>query len=70
MVRSARHGLASSARSRFARPVWSSCQSSRGFTATAVRKDEERKWSTPLAKQLTEAINVSVPSLLECICVA
>ncbi|KAI0389861.1 DUF185 domain-containing protein [Xylariaceae sp. FL0594] len=37
-------------------------QSARGISATAAaRKDEERKWSTPLAKQLTEAINTTGP---------
>ena len=38
----------------------SKSQGSRGLSATAVRRDEERKWSTPLAKQLTEAINVCI----------
>lgn len=67
VVRSARNGLAYAARppARLATPtpLWgrSGLQSYRSFTATASRRDEERKWSTPLAKQLTEAINVSPP---------
>ncbi|KAI1490867.1 DUF185 domain-containing protein [Biscogniauxia mediterranea] len=36
--------------------------SSRGFSVTPARNnDGERKWSTPLAKQLTEAINTTGP---------
>jgi hypothetical protein len=63
ITRAARGGLtSSSAATKLARPVWSSCQSYRRFTATAAKRDEERKWSTPLAKQLTEAINVSFAS--------
>ncbi|RYP48829.1 hypothetical protein DL768_005337 [Monosporascus sp. mg162] len=34
--------------------------SSRSLSATAARRDEERKWTTPLAKQLTEAINADI----------
>ncbi|KAI2471442.1 DUF185 domain-containing protein [Annulohypoxylon bovei var. microspora] len=36
-------------------------QSYRCFIATPVYREEERKWSTPLAKQLTEAINTTGP---------
>ncbi|RYP03865.1 hypothetical protein DL764_004844 [Monosporascus ibericus] len=35
-------------------------QSSRCLSATAARRDEEREWTTPLAKQLTEAINADI----------
>ncbi|KAI1132943.1 DUF185 domain-containing protein [Nemania abortiva] len=35
---------------------------SRSFSATPVQKEkEEKKWSTPLAKQLAEAINITGP---------
>ncbi|KAI1818738.1 DUF185 domain-containing protein [Poronia punctata] len=34
---------------------------SRNLSATPARYEEERKWSTPLAKQLTEAINTTGP---------
>ncbi|KAI8957116.1 DUF185 domain-containing protein [Daldinia sp. FL1419] len=37
-----------------------SYQSYRGFTATTAFR-EERQWSTPLAKQLAEAINITGP---------
>lgn len=57
----ARYGLTSNSATKLARPVWNSCQSYRRFTATATKRDEERKWSTPLAKQLTEAINTTGP---------
>lgn len=40
--------------------VSSSCQSYRSFISTSSLR-EERKWSTPLAKQLTEAINTTGP---------
>ncbi|KAI1457142.1 DUF185 domain-containing protein [Annulohypoxylon moriforme] len=36
-------------------------QSYRSFIATPPRREEERKWTTPLAKQLTEAINTTGP---------
>ncbi|KAI1374592.1 DUF185-domain-containing protein [Hypoxylon crocopeplum] len=36
-------------------------QSYRSFTSTPLCREEERKWSTPLAKQLTEAINTTGP---------
>ncbi|KAI1102828.1 DUF185-domain-containing protein [Jackrogersella minutella] len=36
-------------------------QSYRSFIATPPCREEERKWSTPLAKQLTEAINTTGP---------
>ncbi|KAI1094641.1 DUF185-domain-containing protein [Rostrohypoxylon terebratum] len=36
-------------------------QSYRSFTATVPCREEERKWTTPLAKQLTEAINTTGP---------
>ncbi|KAH9906473.1 DUF185 domain-containing protein [Xylariomycetidae sp. FL2044] len=36
-------------------------QSSRSLSATPTRREEGRKWSTPLAKQLTEAINTTGP---------
>ncbi|KAK9417146.1 putative Protein arginine methyltransferase NDUFAF7 [Seiridium unicorne] len=61
IIRTARHGLTASSRSKLGRPTWHSRQSCRSFTGTAVRRDEERKWSTPLAKQLTEAINTTGP---------
>ncbi|KAI0127929.1 S-adenosyl-L-methionine-dependent methyltransferase [Xylariales sp. AK1849] len=48
-------------KSRVSRPVVGFCNSCRSFTASAARRDEERKWSTPLAKQLTEAINTTGP---------
>ncbi|GAP89371.1 putative duf185 domain-containing protein [Rosellinia necatrix] len=35
--------------------------SSRGLSTTIARRQEERKWSTPLAKQLAEAINITGP---------
>ncbi|KAI1340479.1 DUF185 domain-containing protein [Xylariaceae sp. FL0016] len=35
--------------------------SSRSFSCTTVRRDEERKWSTPLAKSLADAINITGP---------
>ncbi|KAI1413748.1 DUF185-domain-containing protein [Hypoxylon sp. FL1857] len=36
-------------------------QSCRSFITTPICREEERKWSTPLAKQLTEAINTTGP---------
>lgn len=33
----------------------------RSFSSSAVRREDERKWSTPLAKQLFEAISVRYP---------
>ncbi|ROW15041.1 hypothetical protein VPNG_03377 [Cytospora leucostoma] len=33
----------------------------RGFSLTATRRDEERQWSTPLAKQLAQAIEMTGP---------
>ncbi|KAH8653350.1 DUF185 domain-containing protein [Xylariales sp. PMI_506] len=42
-------------------PVLRAAHSSRGFAATIARKDEERQWTTPLAKRLTEAINITGP---------
>ncbi|KAI0881860.1 DUF185-domain-containing protein [Annulohypoxylon maeteangense] len=36
-------------------------QSYRSFIATPLCREEERKWTTPLAKQLTEAINTTGP---------
>ncbi|OTB08404.1 hypothetical protein M426DRAFT_317025 [Hypoxylon sp. CI-4A] len=47
------------------RPIYHSpkiaYQSCRSFIATTPCREEERKWSTPLAKQLTEAINTTGP---------
>ncbi|KAI1847739.1 hypothetical protein JX266_006234 [Neoarthrinium moseri] len=58
---SVRRGLVGASKLRVARPGWSSYQSCRSYTATPAPRDEERKWSTPLAKQLTEAINTTGP---------
>ncbi|KAH7037843.1 S-adenosyl-L-methionine-dependent methyltransferase [Microdochium trichocladiopsis] len=40
----------------FLRPGWR-----RSLSVTAARRDAERQWTTPLAKQLTEAINMTGP---------
>ena len=39
-------------------PCRRAAQGSRSLSVTAARRDEERQWSTPLAKQLAEAISV------------
>ncbi|CAJ2506058.1 Uu.00g001880.m01.CDS01 [Anthostomella pinea] len=63
IVRSAQAGLRCASR----RPVAHApkltypSSSARSLSATPIRRDEERKWSTPLAKQLTEAINTTGP---------
>ncbi|KAI3343912.1 S-adenosyl-L-methionine-dependent methyltransferase [Ustulina deusta] len=61
ILRTARAGLGHASR----RPVLQApnfiYQSSRSLSATPSRRQEERKWSTPLAKQLAEAINITGP---------
>ncbi|POR37126.1 NADH dehydrogenase [ubiquinone] complex I, assembly factor 7 [Tolypocladium paradoxum] len=42
-------------------PSGSAGQGIRSFSATALRTQDERKWSTPLAKQLFEAISTTGP---------
>ncbi|PNY28438.1 NADH dehydrogenase [ubiquinone] complex I, assembly factor 7 [Tolypocladium capitatum] len=43
------------------RPSGSATRGSRSFSATPLRSQDERKWSTPLAKQLFEAISTTGP---------
>ncbi|KAI2637492.1 DUF185 domain-containing protein [Xylaria nigripes] len=62
VLRTAHAGLRCTSR----RPVscaskLSICQHSRRISSTPTRLEEERKWSTPLAKQLTDAINITGP---------
>lgn len=65
-----RQGLSTLPKNRLSIPTAPSFfhRSSRSFSATtAFRQTEDggRKWSTPLAKQLAEAINVSLVSSME-----
>lgn len=59
--RTAHIGFRTVSKLRTARPVSSFGQNCRSFSVTRARGEEERKWSTPLAKQLTEAINTTGP---------
>ncbi|OLN81550.1 NADH dehydrogenase [ubiquinone] complex I, assembly factor 7 [Colletotrichum chlorophyti] len=57
----ARAGLRGAVLPRTIQRPLAAAQASRAFSWTASRREEERKWSTPLAKQLAEAISMTGP---------
>ncbi|KAI1144513.1 DUF185 domain-containing protein [Hypoxylon sp. FL0543] len=60
-LRTAQSGLRGLSRQASSHSSKVACQSYRSFIATPTWREEERKWTTPLAKQLTEAINTTGP---------
>ncbi|KAI0141255.1 DUF185 domain-containing protein [Xylariaceae sp. FL1272] len=60
-IRAGQHGLRSLSRRPMPHPQKFIGQSFRSLSATPARREEERKWSTPLAKQLAEAISITGP---------
>ncbi|KAI0199700.1 DUF185 domain-containing protein [Astrocystis sublimbata] len=62
LLRAAHAGLKCTSRRPVPRALRCAHQSSRSFSLTNARREEdERKWSTPLAKQLADAINITGP---------
>ncbi|KAI1212286.1 DUF185-domain-containing protein [Annulohypoxylon truncatum] len=61
VLRTAQGGLRCLSRRQVSHKPKVAHQSCRSFIATPSYREEERKWTTPLAKQLTEAINTTGP---------